>query len=554
MKKIFYMIFTLLIILFFFGGCKSEEETNLPSQEETQQEAKKEYTLNLSELQFTPWDENTFSYDEKTNKLIISTIFSGGQVGIDYKNTDPFNYFYIEYESNYSFQINLVYSDSSIKETILSPFENKKIIDLDSSKLNEGLLIQIMSLHKPITVDLKMIKFITETPDKFDEDIEQTIIDSAKVGKFDDSLSAMELAKKMKMGWNLGNTLDAYDKETFTFGSYPYDEGLISQCKWGESITTKKIIETGYQYGYKTIRIPVTWFNHIIDEDYTINPQWMNYVKKIVDWAIDTGYYVILNEHHSVRDNMNDILQTGEGYTLSTTDKEESKKFLVNIWTQICATFNNSYDEHLIFETINEPRNTKHDHCWDPKPDTCNECEENINILNEYNQLILDTIRKSGGNNAKRFVIIPPICTRMDFGHREDINFKLPTDTAADKLLVTVHDYPLGTGEEGSPVKEFSEEIKYRMTYDLDMLNEKWCKKGIPVIIGETGVPRIIDGKNNNKDLYESMKHYATISGKYSMPMIFWDAGGLNTIDRDNCKPFDLEFVDTVVSAWNNIN
>ena len=71
MKKIFYMIFTLLIILFFFGGCKSEEETNLPSQEETQQESKKEYTLNLSELQFTPWVENTFSYDEKTNKLII---------------------------------------------------------------------------------------------------------------------------------------------------------------------------------------------------------------------------------------------------------------------------------------------------------------------------------------------------------------------------------------------------------------------------------------------------------------------------------------------------
>ncbi len=236
MKKIFYTIFTLLIILFFFGGCKLEEETNLPSQEETQQE----YTLNLSELQFTPWDENTFSYDEKTNKLIISTNSSGGQVWIDYKNTDPFYYFYIEYESNYSFQINLVYSDSSIKKTILSPFENKKIIDLDSSKLNEGFLIQIMSLHKPITVDLKMIKFITETPDKFDEVIEQTIIDSATVGNFDDSLSAMELAKKMKMGWNLGNTLDAYDKETFTFGAYPYDEGLISQCKWGESITTKK--------------------------------------------------------------------------------------------------------------------------------------------------------------------------------------------------------------------------------------------------------------------------------------------------------------------------
>ena len=42
--------------------------------------------------------------------------------------------------------------------------------------------------------------------------------------------------------------------------------------------------------GAKTIRIPVTWFNHIIDEKYTIDPEWMKMVKQVVDWAYDEGY------------------------------------------------------------------------------------------------------------------------------------------------------------------------------------------------------------------------------------------------------------------------
>ena len=134
MKKLLNLIFTFLMITNVFFGCKLEEAPDLPPPPEPE----KEYILNLSEIEFNPWDENNFSYDETKNKIKLSKNYTGGEAWINYNNTFSFNYFYIEYESNYSFQINLVYSDNSITETILSPFETKKIINLDISKINYG--------------------------------------------------------------------------------------------------------------------------------------------------------------------------------------------------------------------------------------------------------------------------------------------------------------------------------------------------------------------------------------------------------------------------------
>ena len=105
------------------------------------------------------------------------------------------------------------------------------------------------------------------------------------------SLSALDIAKKMECGWNLGNTLDY----RLCNGNYPCNYGLGAETAWGEVLTTEQIIKTGIQNGYKTIRIPVTWFNHLVDANYTIDPKWMARVKQVVNWAIDAGYYVILN-------------------------------------------------------------------------------------------------------------------------------------------------------------------------------------------------------------------------------------------------------------------
>ena len=386
--------------------------------------------------------------------------------------------------------------------------------------------------------------------------------------KLNSNISAMELAAKMECGWNLGNTLDARDNWSAQAKKAPYNEGVKSEADWGEEITTEKIIKTGYTNGYKTIRIPVTWKNHLTDGNYTIDPKWMARVKQIVDWSIDAGYYVILNEHHSVHDDMNKPLKHCEGYMVRSDDEKESKAFLQAIWKQISETFNNDYDEHLIFETMNEPRNTAHEHCWNPQPATCKECKADVRLLKEYNQLILDTIRASGGNNQNRFVMIPAMGTSIE--PALDSNFAMPKDSAKDKLLLTVHMYPLDSGGTGKGSHHFDSVTKNMITSKVKALAEGYTSKGIPVVFGEAGAARTggsewVNGKEKKitdyvvtyEDRLNCFSHFAQQTGKYSMPLINWDCGGkdgMATIDRKHCTFYEPDYVKAVINAWTTAN
>lgn len=386
--------------------------------------------------------------------------------------------------------------------------------------------------------------------------------------KLNTSLSAMNLAKQMECGWNLGNTLDARDNWSEQSKRFPFNQGVGSEAVWGEEITTKAIIETGIKNGYKTIRIPVTWCNHLIDTNYTIDPKWMARVKEIVDWSIDAGYYVILNEHHSVHDDMSSPLKHCEGYIVRSGDEKESKAFLQAIWKQISETFNNDYDEHLIFETMNEPRNTAHEHCWNPQPKSCKECKAEVKLLIELNQLILDTIRASGGNNANRFVMIPGMGTSVDTALAD--YFELPKDSAKDKLMVTVHMYPLDSGGTGMQSHHFDSATKNYITNKFASLDKKFTSKGIPVVLGECGASRnagsywengvekkIKDYVVTYEDRINCFTHLAQQTGKYSMPLINWDCGGswgMATVDRKNRKIVEPEYNAAVIKAWQDAN
>lgn len=382
--------------------------------------------------------------------------------------------------------------------------------------------------------------------------------------ELDDTLTAMKLAKAMECGWNLGNTLDARDGWSDASKVYPFNQGLSSETCWGEVETTKAIIETGINNGYKTIRIPVTWCNHLTDTDYTIDPAWMNRVKQIVNWAYDAGYYVILNEHHSVHDNMNSPLKKSEGYIVATESAAESKAFLQAIWKQICQNFNDEYDEHLIFETMNEPRDTAHEHCWNTKPDTCDICKDEVALVNEYNQLILDTIRSSGGNNANRFVMIPAMGTGINEALKD--GFKLPEDSATDRLIVTGHMYPLDSGGTGTDSHHFDTATKNEITSNTKSLYSKFVSKGIPVVIGEFGAARQGYDSDGNKiagfvitaqDRLDCFSYFAQQAGKYSMPFINWDCGGDNgmaTINRKSCSVYEPEYLAAVIKAWKDGN
>ena len=121
--------------------------------------------------------------------------------------------------------------------------------------------------------------------------------------------------------------------------------------------------------------------------------------------------------------------------------KKESTKLIEAVWKQYAQAFNNSYDEHLIFETLDEPAAIFHEHAWNPD-DNCSTCKKNFAILNEYNQLIVDTIRSTGGNNANRFIMVEGL-TGGRYWLLANKLFKLPKDKAKNKIIPSLHNYPM---------------------------------------------------------------------------------------------------------------
>ena len=112
--------------------------------------------------------------------------------------------------------------------------------------------------------------------------------------------TATELVKDMKIGWNLGNTLDSPD------GKNKDIETSYYETLWENPITTKEMITEVKNAGFNSIRIPVTWFDHVYIEEngvksknikidemnvteiskIKIEENWMNRVKEVIDKAI----------------------------------------------------------------------------------------------------------------------------------------------------------------------------------------------------------------------------------------------------------------------------
>lgn len=334
------------------------------------------------------------------------------------------------------------------------------------------------------------------------------------------NINSIEVVKNMITGWNLGNTLDATGKND-----------LSSETNWGMPYTTKKMIDDLSASGIKTIRIPVTWHNHIIDDKYTIDPDWMNRVKQIVDWAYEDGMYIILNCHHDCYEK-NTNIPKGFGYYPTEKNYDESSRFLVNIWSQICLAFNNGYDEHLIFETMNEPRPCGTNDEWVFKKDSklSIEC---AGVLNKLNQDVVDTIRKSGGNNANRVISIPGLQASPDAVLSD--YFKIPKDSAKGKLAISVHMYyPYNFAMETPGIKIFTPQVGSSIAVTFKNLNEKFVKNGYPVIIGEYGAVN----KDNLADRVKWFHFFLKYSRQYGMTSCLWDNGQWYLTGKDYNEKF----------------
>ncbi|MGN0688770.1 MAG: glycoside hydrolase family 5 protein [Oscillospiraceae bacterium] len=272
--------------------------------------------------------------------------------------------------------------------------------------------------------------------------------------EFDTSLNAVEFTAKINVGWNLGNTLDA----TGT--------GLSSETAWGNPETTADMIQAVKDAGFNAIRLPVTWEGHM-DESYTIDPEWMARIKTVVDYAYDREMYIILNTHHE------------EWCQPYPDHQEEIAAQLKACWTQIAEEFK-GYDEHLIFEGMNEPRwkNTQWE--WNGGSD------EGRAVVNYLNNVFIDTVRATGGNNEYRFLMICPYAANCGEPALSALEIKDP-----ERTIVSVHayiPYNFALADNGSAKWVESKPVSTQEIDTLaDVLNRLFVSKGIAVIIGETG-------------------------------------------------------------------
>lgn len=338
-------------------------------------------------------------------------------------------------------------------------------------------------------------------------------------------IPSTELVKDIKIGWNLGNTLDATG------------EGLSSELSWGNPFTTKENIDKVKEAGFNLVRIPTTWENHLTSTvTYIIHPSWLERVKEIVDYAIGNDMYVILNLHHE------------EWHYPSYENEEDAKEQLIAIWTQIGDYFKD-YDEHLIFEAMNEPSMVGSKYEW------TSGTAESRDIINQLNLAFIHTIRNQGGNNEKRHLMIPPYAASSN----KDawVDFVVPKD---DKIIISIHGYApydFALNKEGT--SDFRSDLN-RHTRSIDELmmnlDTHFIQNNIPVIIGEFGA---VD-KDNINDRVIWSTYYVQKAYEKGIPCVWWDNGAFigdgenfGLLDRRNNIWVFPEIIDALMLGLESI-
>ena len=320
-----------------------------------------------------------------------------------------------------------------------------------------------------------------------------------------DRTLSRKLIKEMKLGWNLGNTLDCPPGET----------------GWGNPVTTRDMIKKIKELGFNTVRVPVSWHRHM-DPGHIIFPEFMDRVAEVVGWVLDEGMFAILNIHH---DN-HEFQPTDEGV-------EKGKNYLSTVWKQVSERFE-SAPERLIFEGMNEPRLIRDPHEWhlDMKDETCRKAAEHINT---FNQVFVDIVRASGGNNASRLLMVPSYAAGP--AHAFMPEFRLPGDPA-DRLIVSIHVYdPQGLALLPDPDNtEFNEHGKKVLDFIFGSAYEKFVSKDVPVVIGEMG---IVD-KQNPDDRCRWCKYFVRNALDKEILSVWWDNGGrdFKLLDRRNLSVY----------------
>ncbi len=326
---------------------------------------------------------------------------------------------------------------------------------------------------------------------------------SAAEANFENANQAVE---NITVGWNLGNTLDPVgDWIDSSNGTAPYETA------WGNPVTTKEMLTVVKNAGYNAVRVPVSWAQHI-DNEGNIDKVWLDRVNEVVDYVISQGMYCILNTHHE-RDYW---------FKASMSSYYTYEKRFSNLWNQIATRFRN-YDEKLIFEAYNEILDEAGN--WTESNST-----DAYEAANKFNQLFVNTVRLTGGNNSMRNLMVQTYSAGSS--DKTFNNFVMPNDTVSNHIIVQVHNYdPQAFTNKDvtwtTPTKEWGSD-KDKSEIDWIMQNFKNFSDRInaPVVIGEFGSM----DQNNEAARARHASYFVKAAYDRGVKCFVWDDGGNYTL------------------------
>lgn len=325
------------------------------------------------------------------------------------------------------------------------------------------------------------------------EETEASVEKAPNINVDMEDMNAMDVVNNMRIGWNIGNTLDSTSDRLTRV-----DMAFKFETAWGNPKVTQELIDAVLDAGFNVIRVPVSWTNHMAGEpDYLITESWMDRVQEVVDYAYNKGAYVILNLHH-------------EDWNYPYYDNEEAACARMKaVWSQIAERFQD-YDEHLIFEGQNEPRKIGTSVEWTGGD------QEGWDVVNATNKAFVEAIRNAGGSNPYRILMIPGYGANSTVGIR---HIELPEND--DRIVVSVHAYePYDFALNTAGRSEWNEDTAAIDTL-MKTLKELYIDKGTPVIIGEFGAMN----KDNESDRAAWAEYYVKAAAEIGVPCVWWDNG-----------------------------
>lgn len=315
-------------------------------------------------------------------------------------------------------------------------------------------------------------------------------------------LSSMEVVSMMGKGFNIGNTLDAEGGK--------FHDIVGHETSWGNPQINKDLIDGLAAAGFKTVRIPTTWFRHIhaTDGTYDIDVDFLERVKEVVDWCYDNDMFVILNVHHESWVNVKDL----------DTSYVKVGEELSRVWSQIADYFAD-YDQHLIFEGMNEPRAKGTDYEWNGTQ----ACYDAVNYLD---QVFVDAVRSNGkGHNGERALMVPGYAASSSTNVLNSIVLPKTNGVQDPNLIVSTHcysPYEFCLTDSKKDFNPMSNGDTAAITQLMRDLNSLFISNGVPVVIGECGCTNSSDNIDAREAWFD---YFGKITAENGIPAVVWDNG-----------------------------